>query len=245
MNSKQFRKILGWCVLVFFILACSSPLAARSAPTATPLPMARIEETLNVAIAGTSAAAQTQTETMRPPTFTPTFTPTPSRTPTVTFTPTPTFIYSLFTSTLQPEIAEANLTAASNPVVDLGDGFVLTPIPLDRQNALNQWRCNVRYSPHPVVAPGQKFYASWTVANIGWAPWTSNTIDFVYRGGVRGGRLNIQDIPSTVGYGKTLTIGAYFTAPKRIGEHKSGYVLRVDATHRTDLCALRMIIKVE
>jgi hypothetical protein len=244
MGTSYSRKIFGWIVLLFFILACASPLAAAT-PTAVVMPQAKMQETLDSAIVGTAAAAQTLTETLRPPTSTPTLTGTPSRTPTVTFTPTPTFIYSLFSATPAPAILAMSQTAQSDTTINLGDNFRLEPIPTEKWSDANQWRCFVRYSPHPKVRPSEKFYASWTVVNTGWRAWSSNTIDFVYKGGIRGGRLNIQDIPSTVSYGRTLNLGTKFTAPKSIGEYNSLYVLKVDASRKTELCLLRMVITVE
>jgi hypothetical protein len=230
MNSKDYRKIGGLILLILFLLACVSSSGTSSAPT--PLPEAKMRKTLEAMIAQTSAAAQTQTTTARPSTLTPTITRTPSKTPTQP-TPSPTFFYSLFTATLdiKVESTDASLNATAQYLnsigaIDLG-GFVLTPIPIEKRNAKNQWRCFVRYSPSPSVAPEEKFDAYWTVVNTGWNYWTSNTVDFIHRGGFRHEGRRIQDIRSTVDYGRTLSIGATFIAPKAIGSYHSYYVLQV------------------
>lgn len=241
--TKKYRKIAGLIFLLLFLPACGSS-SKSGAPTPTPLSEALILNTLDAAIAGTSAAAQTQTATMRPPTSTPTLTSTPTNTPTVTFTPTPTFFYSLFT--LTPDVSPTPLTdAGSITTIILSDGFTLEPIPLEKQSRNNQWRCVVRYTPHPIVKPSQKFHAYWTVVNTGWNVWNSNSVDFVHNGGLQGTGRRIQDIPSTVGYGKTLSMGDDFIAPRKVGDYGSSYVLRVDSSIHTVICRLKMIVTVE
>ncbi len=251
MNRAYLRKILAGTFLLAAVLACASPLAAKPTPTPAPLPEALMQETYNAMIAGTAAAAQTETATHAPPTPTPTNTPTPSRTPTVTFTFTPTFYFSLYTATLAAPIYETMLAETATAVameesgmVNIGGGYYITPIPTEKQTWGNQWRCSVKYSPNLTVKPGQKFYAGWTVMNAGWNSWYANTIDFLYKGGLRGGEQNRYDIPGTVRYGQTLNIGTNFIAPKREGVYNSRYVLLVDATKYTLICNLKMTVTV-
>lgn len=181
MVSRDYRKSGGLILLILFLLACVSPLSA--APMPTPLPEAKMRETLDAAIAGTAAVAQTQTVIALPPTLTPTVTYTPSKTP-IQPTASPTFIYSLFTATFDIPIEATNAALnatvthlSSIGAVDIGGGDIHT--------IKKMWACYVRYNPNLKVKPNQKFYASWEVANIGSRPWTSNTIDFIYKGGFR------------------------------------------------------------
>ena len=249
MDVRYFRKLLGWSLFIFFILACASPFAP--APTPVPLPEARMKETLNASIAGTAAAAQTQTQTALPPTATPTLTFTPSKTPTpVTPSPTVWLYYSTptFDQPIMQTYAAFTATAEymeSKGAINLGsDGFI-TAIPTELWTTKNQWRCSIRSRPHPVVEPGKKFTVFWTVANIGWEVWTSNTIDFVYDAGFQGIVRNIQDIPHTVGYGRTLTVSVTYIAPRKLGTFHSRYVIKVDATKRTEFCPLRLDFEVK
>ncbi len=224
MNSRRPRIFLGMILLVILALACASPFA--SAPSPTPIPQDAFRQTLDASIMSTAAAAQTQTEVMRPPTLTPTLTRTPSKTPTQ-MTPSPTFIFSLFSATPTVDIpveatnAALNATATqlrSQGILNLwGSTFVIEKM----------WACHVRYSPNLKVKPREEFYASWEVANIGAEPWTSNTVDFIYKGGYKHDSTRIQDLRSTVGSGSVASIGAVFTAPNRTGEYRGYYVLKV------------------
>jgi len=242
MNSKYYRKIGGALILILFLLACVSPLSR--APTSTAFPQAEAVKTLEVAVAETAAAARTQTATARPPTRTPTKTRVPSKTPT-SGTVSPTFFFSLFTATFEFPVEETNAainaTATdlkSRGLIDLGGGFTV-------RITKKMWACYVRESPKLVVSPGKKFTASWTVVNTGTEHWTSNTIDFVYKGGYRHIGTRIQDLPSTVGSGRVFLISATFIAPRRGGEHHAYYVIRVDATRRTEFCPMWMSFEVK
>lgn len=223
MNTRDYRKIGGLILLILFLLACGSASSGTSAPTSVP--EAKLRKTLEAVIAGTSVAAQTQTIIARPPTSTPTVTRTPSRTPTQP-TPSPTFFYSLFTATfdIQVESTDASLNATAQYLnsigaINLGGGNI---------RIINRmWACYVRYSPDLKVRPGEEFFAGWEVVNIGSEPWTSNTVDFIYTGGFRHIGRRIQDLSSTVGSGKLLTIGATFIAPKKIGSYHAFYILKV------------------
>jgi len=221
-------------------LACGQSGAIS---TAHPPSEAEIRQTLDVVIAETAHAAQTQTASSIPPTVTPTLTSTITPTPTTTFTPTPTFVFSLSTVALEAPSTVATLGTSS--VIQVDDNFSLVPISEEKRNDSNQWRCVVRYSPNLTVAPDTKFYAGWTVVNTGWNVWTSNTIDFAYNGGLRGTHKNIMDTPSTVSYGGVLNIGETFIAPHRPGEYGSSYVLRVDATSTEIICRMRLTLHVK
>ena len=198
--------------MIILTLACGQ---SGGISTAQPPSEVEIRQTLDVVIAGTAHAAQTQTASSIPPTVTPTLTSTITPTPTTTFTPTPTFIFSLSTATI--EAPPTDETQGSPSIIQIDGNFALTPISEEKRSAANQWRCVVRYSPKLTVAPDTKFFAAWTVVNTGWNVWTSNTIDFVYSGGLRGTHKNIMDTPSTVSYGGVLNIGETFIAPHRPG----------------------------
>lgn len=245
MTSRDYRKVGGLILLILFMLACVSPLSG--APTPTPLPEAKMWGTLNAAIAGTAAAAQTQTVTARPPTLTPTITRTPSRTPTQ-LTPSPT-VFSLFTATfdIHVEATNASLNATITPInptsaADSGGGggrhghrsVIPTSTP-------EPWACHVRYSPDLKVRPGERFYAGWEVINVGTKAWGGNDVDFVYRGGfVHEGRKR-QDLHSTVAPGSMLPIGSIYIAPHRLGSYHAFYVLQVG---RNAFCPMWMKFEV-
>jgi hypothetical protein len=262
MTSRDYRKPGGLILLIVFMLACISPLSGASTPI--PLPEAKMRQTLDAALIKTAAAAQTQTATLRTPTFTPTSTHTPSKTPTH-LTGTPTFLYSLPTYTASPTATatpDIYATVITRDQIKLPDGTQVDgPTScLDtciknsgpscngfcRKNCWEtcQWRCYIRSSPHPVVPPGRRFTATWTVANIGSAAWTSQAVDFVYRGGLHHDGLNIADIRATVSTGRLITIGATFIAPNKPGEYNSFYVIKVDATKTTEFCPLSMTFEV-
>jgi len=250
MFLRSARKFLGLTVMLGFSLACISPWAA--APTPTTFPMANALQTLDSSVAETAAVAATQTALLRPPTLTPTITRAPSQTPAVA-TPSPTFLFYLVSTAtvdlpIEPTSAALNATAtylSVNNLVDIG-GIAIPAIPTEKYTHENEWRCIVRYHPNPEVAPNQKFDAYWDVTNTGWDAWTSSTVDFVYKGGLRhDGSTGIQDIRSTVGFGKSISVGAKFVAPRRVGVYNSRYVLRVDATWKTEFCNLKMTVTVK
>jgi len=240
MKSSCFAKSGAGFILIILTLACGQSGAIS---TAHPPSEAEIRQTLDVVIAETAHAAQTQTASSIPPTVTPTLTSTITPTPTTTFTPTPTFFFSLSTATIEapPTVA----TQGTSSIIQVDDNFALAPISEEDRHDSNQWRCVVRYSPNLTVAPDTKFYAMWTVVNTGWNVWTSNTIDFAYSGGLRGIHKNIMDTPSTVSYGGVLNIGETFIAPHRPGEYGASYVLRVDASSKRIICRMRLTLHVQ
>lgn len=248
MTLRVAYRIFGLTILLMFLSACASSKAIQ--PTA--IPQANILQTLGVSVQETAAVSATQTALLRPPTLTPTLTRTPSKTP-VSETPSPTFSFYLVpTATvdlpIEPTSEALNATAtylSVNNLIDVG-GIAIPAIPTEKYTHENEWRCIVRFSPHPEVTPNQEFYAYWNVTNTGWDAWTSSTVDFVYKGGIRHvDATGVQDIRSTVGFGKSISVGAKFIAPRRVGEYNSRYVLRVDATWVTEFCNLRMTITVK
>jgi hypothetical protein len=241
MKSSCCAKSGAGFILIILTLACGQSGAIS---TAHPPSEAEIRQTLDVVIAGTAHAAQTQTASSIPPTITPSLTSTITPTPTTTFTPTPTFFFSLFTATIESPPTVAPQGTPSN-IIQVDGYFALTPIREENRGDANQWRCIVRYSPNLTVAPNTKFYAMWTVVNTGWNDWTTNTIDFRYSGGLRGIHKNIMDTPSTVSYGGVLNIGETFIAPHRPGEYGSSYVLRVDASSTEIICRMRLTLHVK
>jgi hypothetical protein len=265
MDLGNYRKVIIWVMLVFFALACASSVFAT--PAATPMLEADARQTLEAVIARTAAAAQTQTATLIPPTYTPTITNTPTKMPTRPIPPSPTFQYSsLPTYSLPPTITNTPdpLAVPLNPVGSSGGGDSSKKAPpsciqscvekagpgqcndfcMSNCQKSCQWRCNVRSSPNLVIAPGKKFVATWVVANIGIATWYTHTIDFVYKGGLKDEGKTIHDLPGTVPYGGTIEVGGRFTAPKKEGEYSAYYMIKVDATEKTEFCPMWLTLLV-
>lgn len=242
MNNRNYRTTYSLLALTLFLLACAVPSLATSVPVQKTDPQAA--GALETVIAQTVVAAQTQTATLQPTVpdladVTPTFTP--STTPTLP-TSTPTFFFSLYTSTpgifietSDPSIAiesggsTGSSTQASNP-------YPITK--LEWSCAGNGWR---NPGNGAQVSPGQNFSVYFTVTNNGTKTWTVNTIDFVHRGGFRHNGGMIQDIGSGVAPGGKLTVKVSFTAPKKEGEYRSNWALKVG---NNSFCGISINFKV-
>lgn len=233
MRSRFQLKIGGGFILLLFLLACALPSAGVATPVQNSESLA--PENLGTAIAQTAIVAQTRTAAALPPTLTPTQT----REPTATLigappTQTPFTLFSnVPVETLDPAYAVTQAASGLGPVDPL-DEIPYTGRP---------WTCIVR-SSNPrggIIQPEIEFYAYWYVINTGTKPWTSTTVDFIYKSGFRHIGTRIQDLTSAVASGRGVTFKAFFIAPKRPGVYTATYVLKVG---NRPFCGMKMFFEV-
>lgn len=236
MRFSPHQKVFGSFIMILFLIACVLPSAVSPLQELDPLS----PQILGTAIVETAAFAQTRTAAALPPTLTPTLTREPTSTLIAApFTQTP---FSLFTPT--PELGIPLETI--DPLYAVTEGVSGLGNVNDPEHVVytgKPWSCGIRsISPNGgVIQPGTGFYAYWTVVNTGTKVWTSNTIDFVYKSGLRQEEGRLQDIPSTVGPGSLLTLKVLFKAPKSPGFHASVWTLRVGSKN---FCGLKMFFEV-
>jgi len=220
-SRKNIHTVSIWFILMLLLPACALPASPTQEVQQQPL------VPLDTIIAQTAAAAQTQTATAAPSsTATPTFTKT--LTPTATpATSTPTFFFSIFTETsiaIPTETGQAFVVGGGDSGNGTGENatraFVKEPVP---------WNCALlSKSPRGGTVPPRKgFYASWAVRNTGTKSWTSNTIDFQYRGGYRNVERPLQDLQQTIAPGGQVTLQVFITAPKTLGTYNVFWSLKV------------------
>ena len=239
MRFNSYKKIGGWLLLVVFLLACALPAPLASAPDPTQDPNSFSPEMLGTAIIETAEVAQTRTAAAMPPTLTPTLTREATSTFIVASTPT---FFSLLTETPVPIIPLETtdpLYAVTEGVSDLGN----VNDPNYVKYTGEPWTCGIRsITPRGgMIKAGTGFYAYFTVVNTGTTPWTSNTVDFVYKSGLVQEDARIQDLRSTVASGSLATFKVFYKAPKKAGEYGAIWTLRVG---RTSFCGMSMFFEV-
>ena len=209
MDKHAIRNSTLLFAAVLFLLACELPvLTAPASPDSAPLPIETV-------IAGTVAAAQTQTAILLPsPTHTPTLPPPPTGTPTETLTPTATVIFILPTSTKPFEPYSAGSQC---------DLIALTP-------------------HNPVLAPRTSFDTTWTLKNTGNDLWLDKNIDFKYSSGTDMHRKDIYDLPKSLAPDGQVDITVPMIAPSSTGMYTSTWVL---ATNKKTLCKVSVTIIVK
>ena len=237
MRLNYYKRIGGWFLVLAFLLACALPSPLASAPTQTPNSFS--PELLGTAIIETAEVAQTRTAAAMPPTLTPTLTREATSTFIVASTPT---FFSLLTSTPVPVVVLETtdpLYAVTEGVSSLGnvnnpDDVVYTGEP---------WTCGIRsVTPRGgMIKAGTGFYAYFTVVNTGTKPWTSNTVDFVYKSGLVQEDARIQDLRSTVASGSLATFKVFYKAPKKAGEYGAVWTLKVGSR---SFCGMSMFFEV-
>ncbi len=233
MRSRFQLKIGGGFILILFLLACALPSAGVATPVQNSESLA--PENLGTAIAQTAIVAQTRTAAALPPTLTPTLT----REPTSTLigappTQTPFTLFSNVTvETLDPAYAVTQAASGLGPVDPL-DEIPYTGLP---------WTCVVRstYPKGTIVQPETPFYANWMVINTGTKPWTSTTVDFRFKSGYEHIGRNIQDLPSLVASGRSITFRVQYVAPRRAGMYTSIWILQVGSR---PFCGMKMFFEV-
>ena len=194
------KKLVILSTIFLFVLACEIPALSAPAPSNSDLiPIETI-------IAGTAAAAQTQTALFLPsPTRTPTLLPLPTSTVTETPTPTQTVIFII--------------PSATEPFVpgSVGKGCELVSI-----------------TPYnPVLNPSDTFDTIWTLKNTGNDIWMSNNYDFKYSSGTDMHKNDIYDLPNSVPPQGTTTLTVAMVAPKKSGTYTTTWVL---AAKKNTLC---------
>ncbi len=213
MKRQRIRCTWLGVIIAVLLQACGS-----QAPTPSPLP----PEKLGTVVAGTVGAAQTQTVIFMPPSSTPTLTRTPSLTPTVA-TPTATFFFAL--PTLSPTATATSVAPTAIPGSGTGNSGV-SGTATKNPNA-KEWICGISGKTSPIVSPEAKFSLSYTLRNTGTKTWTINGVDYVYLSGFRHEGTRIQDLPSTITPGNTITLRIQFIAPKKLGIYNSIWTLKV------------------
>jgi len=208
----------------------------------TPPPSVSAPGAVETTIAGTAAAAQTQTAINIPPSKTPTITP--LATGTTTSTPTPTATILLITETSVPEgsLEEAGGVATESSVSGLGDGS-------DGKGVINkekEWSCittSKRPAAGTVYSPGDTIRVVWTVENNGTQTWPKHSVDIVYYTGahLHEGKPYL-DIPRAVAPGGSITIVLEFKAPKQSGDYGTRWTLMIGKTY---FCPMKISIKVK
>lgn len=237
MRFSSLQKVVGSFLLTFFLFACAFP--ASQAPTQELDPFS--PEILGTVIAETAAVAQTQTAAFIPPTWTPTLTREP--TSTIIAAPLTATPFSLFTAT--PEFVIPLETTDPSYVVTAGATGLGSSIDPDYvQYTGRPWTCGLRsITPRGgIIKGGTSFNAYFTVVNTGTKVWTSNTVDFLYKSGLKQEDKRIQDLSSTVGPGGFVTFRVLFKAPKSPGSYASIWTLKVG---RLSFCGMKMSFDVQ
>jgi hypothetical protein len=214
-SHRRISKIVS--LITLLVISCDASVLLPSVaapPTLDPGAVRTI-------IAGTAAAAETQTAANIPPTQTPTLTPPPTWTPTPLPSLTPTFIFLLRSPT-------PSRTATSE---------------LDYLGSLACKLISQTPSDGAQFDPGSDFDAIWKVQNVGTAAWDSNSIDFVYFSGDKLYKNNnkIYDLANSVSVNGTISLIADMTAPDDPGKYKTVYTLRMN---QDDFCHVTLTIKV-
>jgi hypothetical protein len=191
MNKRSVKKTILLFAALLFLLACEIPFLSAPAPSnSEPIPIETI-------VAGTAAAAQTQTAALLPPTLAPTMTLRPTGTPTEIPTATATILFFLPTS-----------TAPFKPY-DAGSGCQL--IALEPYN--------------PILAPRTSFDTTWTLKNTGKDLWLDKNIDFRHSGGTDMHKTDVYDLPNSVGAEGQVSITVPMVAPSKPGTYTSTWTL--------------------
>jgi len=209
MDKHIVRKSILLFAALLFLLACEFPVLSAPASSDTePLSIETI-------VAGTAAAAQTQTAILLPPpTKTPTLTPLPTGTSTETPTSTATVIFIPPTSVK----------------------------PFETYSAGSQCELIALKPNNPVLAPREKFETEWTLKNTGNELWLDMNVDFRYSDGTDMHRKDVYDLPSSVPAGGQVIITVPMIAPSNPGNYTSTWVL---ASNKKTLCKVSVSITVK
>lgn len=226
----------GSFIVVLFLIACALPSVQSPAQELEPFS----PEMLGTVIVETAVFAQTKTAEALPPTLTPTLTREATSTLIAApFTQTP---FSLFTAT--PEFGIPLETIDPLYAVTAGiQGVGNVNNPDDVVYTGEPWTCGIRsITPRGgMIQAGKGFYAYFTVVNTGTTPWTSNTVDFLYKSGLVQEDARIQDLRSTVASGGLVTFKVFYKAPKKAGEYGAIWTLKVG---HHPFCGMSMFFEV-
>lgn len=222
---------IRWTISAFVMLSLCACGLQPSASVSNP----SVEDI----IAGTAAAAQTQTATHLP-SATPTYTSTVTLTPVIpSATATSTFPFGIFVEA--PLIAEVEtpnslLVGATSSSNGSGEHIKYTD---------ELWSCTIVGKSPPknaTVKPGSNFYVSWTVVNNGTKTWTRNGVDFVYDAGFRHDGGPVQDISKTILPGGRITLKVLIVPPKKEDVYNVIWSLKVG---QTKFCHMKVSFEVK
>lgn len=237
--DRKNRIVLA-TVMLAVALACAPLL-----PQVAPLPE-QPEGAVSTIVAGTRAAAATQTQAVLPPTFTPSATRPPTKTPTVTPSPTATIIFKL--PTFAPtKIATATKKSSGGGGSGGGGGGGGGGGDDDTRYQCTVVSTVVRVNnvivpgPKPTVPANTVFTVTWTVKNIGTTPWDHNSVDFRYHNGYPFHSQVLYDfpnVPATVSRGMTVDLvvdNPPMLSPSTPNTYKSFWTLQASHTRFCDL----------
>lgn len=215
------------------LLSCALPtsfleLIAAPAPTLD-------EQTLNLYVAQTAAAAATQTLLAAPspywsPTLVPTFTPIVSTTPSPVPSLTPTFIFQVASPTVPKPTATRTATRVSSTSTSTASTkFACEFIAQDPDNGT-------------VFDPNEDFDTRWRVKNTGTRTWDENGTDYLYKSGDKIHKQAAYDFPKTVAPGKSVDLIVDMRAPTDPGSYTTRWEIRIGSNR---FCTMRLTIEVQ
>jgi len=209
MNNQTIKTIIPLLAVLLVQLACELPVLSTPA-SSNPEPAS-----IETIIAGTAAAAQTQTALALPsPTETPTITPQPTETPTETPTPTATVIFIIPTSTK----------------------------PFEPHSAGSQCNLDAMEPYNPIVDPGTSISIKWTIRNTSADVWLESNIDFRHTGGKDMHKTDIYDLPVSVPPNGSVNLIVPMVAPKESGHYTTTWKLMMK---KKALCTLSATVIVK
>ena len=217
MKHTFSKKLMFLSIIVVFVLACEIP--GLSAPAPSIVDSVPIE----TIIAGTAAAAQTQTVAALPAhTENPlaTFTTTPTLVPTITTTPTETLFVSE-TPSPTATVIFIIVIPTSTPIFvasSAGDNCELISV-----------------TPYqPTLNPSESFNITWKVKNTGSGIWIDD-VDFQYVSGTDMHKKDLYDLPSKVPPRGDVSFTVAMVAPKKSGRYTTNWVL---GSQKKPVCAV-------
>lgn len=231
---------------ILLILAVSAAACAPFLPGVAALPT-QPAGAVSTYVAGTRAAAASQTAYYVTPSSTPTITRTPSRTPTITATPTATVIFKFNTFT-PVKIATATKKSSSGG----GSGGGGSGGGGGTNDDPSKYKCsllsttvkigNTTVTGNPPSVPANTiFTVTWKVKNTGFVAWEHNSIDFAYRYGTKFHVQPLYDFPNTpakVGVRKSVELTVQnppMFSPSQPGKYTAHWELQVSQIHFCDL----------
>jgi hypothetical protein len=235
-------------------LACATPLL----PSVESLPT-QPAGAMETYVAGTRAAAVTQTQYYVTPSSTPTFTRTPSRTPTITATPTATIVFKL--PTLPPYKPTSTKKSSGGGGGSDGGGDGGNADDGDKDGTLSCRINSTTIKVGGVIVPGDKppvpahtaFTVTWNVRNVGKESWDHKSTDYAYLSGTvfeltDPSHPQLYDFPNSPafvdpGMSIDLTIAnPAMISPSKSGAYKATWTLLIGGDTR--FCKMSFLIVV-
>ena len=200
MNNNSTRKLTLSFMALLVMLACELPVLS------TPASSNPESVSIETIIAGTGAAAQTQTSLVQP-SATQTFTDTPRPTLPPSETPTPsstsTVIFIIPTSTVPTSTKQFEPHSAGSDC----DWVDLVPF-------------------KPTLNPGSSFDVQWTIKNTSSKAWGESDIDFKHTQGTDMHKKDIYDLPQSVSPNSSIKLSVAMVAPNNSGTYTTTWSLK-------------------